>query len=166
MPPRSVGEGLAPPENEKMMEERFKFKRLISIYKNAFLVSCVIFAGGASPSPTGTLCRIRRTAVYHQDSDLHIITPWCVSFHNIRAANISLAVRQISLTLGEYRVFIENISPHRQVPCLPYRFVYKTNIKEPAISRGLFPYPFGLGANILADMSYCFFPNQSINYSA
>ena len=36
--------------------------------------TCAI-SGGASPSPTGTLCRIRRTAVYHQGSALHIITP-------------------------------------------------------------------------------------------
>ena len=47
-------------------------------------------SGGASPSPTGTLCRIRRMAVYHQGSALYIITPWCVSFHNIRVANTSL----------------------------------------------------------------------------
>ena len=78
----------------------------------------VLFSGGASPSPTGTTCRIRRTAIYHQGNALYIITPWCVSFHNIRVANISLAVRQISLTLGEYRVFAENISPHRKVPAV------------------------------------------------
>ena len=35
--------------------------------------TCAI-SGGASPSPTGTLCRIRRKAVYHQGNALYIIT--------------------------------------------------------------------------------------------
>ena len=43
-----------------------------------------------APPPTGTLCRIRHMAVYHQGNALYIITPWCVSFHNIRVANTSL----------------------------------------------------------------------------
>ena len=81
MPPRSVGEGLAPPENEKMMEERFKFKRLISIYKNAFLVSCVIFAGGASPSPTGMLHRIPRAVHYLLGRSKPLLLPvYCTAF--------------------------------------------------------------------------------------